>query len=1101
MVFSEGEIEKMFCRKCGAQIADNVKFCDKCGEKLVQKETSDSVKKETVEKENVHKEKDKKKTSLILCGIGGVFVLLLVGIIGIFAMNNSSYKSLKPLYENVEIPEIDIYAKNIEAGEKQAGIKWDSTLFYWLEDIKQDSDEDGYLANCYIRKMLMKNSENGNVIQYEIYCDPTTNEIYKIVSIEPTETGLELTDYYYQDGVPNFCFKRTDSVYTPTYATPNKTGERYYFANDVMARWRMIEEPNVIEEYVLTNSDSASYVQMNYFEQTADVQQRYGEKELEVLNVSYNTYQAVNTQSAVGIVSGSVKNTTEEPIKDLVVDIFRTSDNELLYRTKTDENGIFETNVYLDKEECYLLVHGDKTYQDSIVYGVNLNDSAVNMTYANIVMNKESGDEYPVELAMYEATKVHTDENSEVVQEIVNGTTAIIRKGTDVYEGESVAEVEANTDGKVLVNLPSGTYTAEVKAEGYISTFVEVVVGEEKASISGYLLPQIADGTTGIVMTWDDPTVDLDLTLFTPFQAEGGDMAYIGGKVLNDEHGNALVADNTAGCEVMYVNTVLQGSYKLYVNDYNNSVNGNYTANTLAGVDVTIYVYDSNGLVNKYYYPVGQNGVVWEVVELNGTQLTPSHRVYTQLEDKKWWTENKTITIEQLNEEAMAAYERFLNNEEVVYWNGGTYYLSELKGEMQKLERIESVEYAYIDCGLDGMREFFVRFVAEPWEGEMRASGIDMLITYKNEKLECINKWNYLGWENWISYSGIRVDIDYNGNVYNVGELYLIDEQGEAHELAWWNRSSAQTISAIAYGYEDYLLGNTSEYYDLEKMAYLYLQTGGEDYSGSYWRIGSDMYMQDQVSGEFKQYLLQNGTKCYTENEIKESIILYVIQVVGDEAKAKEILSYNGGVELKVLSTEKKNTVGEEEFTDEVITFVKNKELYKEILLAALKEQQTINDLSELQYQYYFKDFNNDACDELVLYKSENISINTIYIYSYLDGKAKKIFERMDDMPYEFVESLTKDGFCISGTTTNGCEKRKTFYKVEKNNVEIVAEFYSSEYWNNDETGTFIYDMYVDGIGFLTEKEDYEKQLKDYIDKNVDVEMTEEKWIMLSDNL
>lgn len=33
---------------------------------------------------------------------------------------------------------------------------------------------------------------------------------------------------------PNFTFSRNDSVYTPTYATPAKMGERYYFIGDVM---------------------------------------------------------------------------------------------------------------------------------------------------------------------------------------------------------------------------------------------------------------------------------------------------------------------------------------------------------------------------------------------------------------------------------------------------------------------------------------------------------------------------------------------------------------------------------------------------------------------------------------------------------------------------------------------------------------------------------------------------------------------------------------------------------------------------------------------------------------------------------------------------
>ena len=122
------------------------------------------------------------------------------------------------------------------------------------------------------------------------------------------------------------------------------------------------------------------------------------------------------------------------------------------------------------------------------------------------------------------------------------------------------------------------------------------------------------------------------LTLFTLIsrRAEYGTYRL---HIPDDGHGNLLVADNNAGCEVMYVNTAELGNYKLYVNNYTDSQSGNYNSNVLGTLNVHIYIYDINGSWQNIP-SCGSDRVVWEVVDISGKQNTPSNRVYNQIEGK-----------------------------------------------------------------------------------------------------------------------------------------------------------------------------------------------------------------------------------------------------------------------------------------------------------------------------------------------------------------------------------------------------------------------------------------------------------------------------------
>ncbi|MCH5275615.1 MAG: zinc-ribbon domain-containing protein [Lachnospiraceae bacterium] len=671
----------MFCAKCGTEVSEGSKFCAKCGAPVsgvVAVETNAGKMQDvSVPAEEAQPaasevqpaaEEGKKSGKLpIVPFAAGAAVLLLAAAVGVGSFflfrgkddpgsadrtgggntendgeTIADWRELEPLYTIEDVPIITIYEHNYVAGTKAPGIAWDSTLFYWLEDIDQTSSEDGYLARCTITKMVLRSAYSGQLIQYEIYRDPQTDEIYKIVSIEHEADSIRLVDYYYQSGVPNFTFSRNDSVYTPTYATPAKTGERYYFNSDVMARWRMIQEPNVIKEYVLT-PNGASYTQTDYFAEGADFQAVYDDIELREINAARNTYDAVAAAgNGIGLVEGRVTDTAGNPVAGVTVDILRGEDGVLLYRGITGEDGSFTIFVYLEDVECSIIVRGNDTFDSNSIQGVMLARATGGSSFGNLLMHRLDGDEYPVHINVYAAADVRTGEDGSLLRDLLPGARVSLRAGAGARTGEVLQALEADGDGRVNTTLPAGTYTAQIDVAGYASAYVTVEVAEKETTAEGYVLPMPEADRTGIVLTWEGEA-DLDLTMFTPYQSTNGDMAHIGGRITDDGYGNRLVADNASGCEVMYVNTAVLGNYKLYVNNYTESEAGNYSSAQLSDLNIHIYIYDSTGLIGEYSFPAGEIGVVWEVADLNGSQVTPSQRVYVSLEGKSWWTENKRV--------------------------------------------------------------------------------------------------------------------------------------------------------------------------------------------------------------------------------------------------------------------------------------------------------------------------------------------------------------------------------------------------------------------------------------------------------------------------
>ena len=645
----------MFCQKCGKEIADDAGFCKFCGEKVV---------KDKMQEQGSQGTKSEKKISgkIVLGIVTGVIVLIVAVAVCImfFHSQDRENKNGENLAEteqagtnlqlyNVTQDSIDVYAQNRQSNARDFSLTWDKTLFYLLEDVTPE-DTDGQIEKYDIARKELTNAQNGNQISYEIYTNPETGKMNKIVSIEDQGNTLEITDYYYQDnGQPNFIYQRTDSIYTPTYATPDKTGERFYFNNDTLVRWRWINAPLQVEEIALTeDAQSSAQTQYIFNDLDAGKQDEYNQKETQMLNAAYNTYEAMEKSSDHANVKGYVLDTIGNPVKDASVEFYAGED--AIGSVATDENGYYETGISL-YNAGYDLTISCKGYADATIYGAVADKANVTNWMENVYLTPKVKQECSVQLNIYDADTTTQNEDETVSKTGIANASVVVRSGVNNTSGKSVAKADSDSNGMVTLNLNVGVYTIEISVNGYISSYETLTVDADK-TVEIPLTEEISGNQMKVVLTWDG-NEDLDACLFTPYKAESGDMAHINAVNSADDYGNALASDSKNGqaAEVITIGDSTNGTYKYYVSDYNNCLNGNLTATDMLGLNVRVTVYDKNGIVATYTLPHDQSGVIWEVFEIKNGKVVTLQNTYKNLDGKSWWSEDKEdLDIEQCDE-------------------------------------------------------------------------------------------------------------------------------------------------------------------------------------------------------------------------------------------------------------------------------------------------------------------------------------------------------------------------------------------------------------------------------------------------------------------
>ena len=550
--------------------------------------------------------------------------------------------------------EIDIYEEKVKPAKRNYKAKWDKRIFYGLEKIK-GRKKSGKIKTYEVIRKTFVNKKNKNRIEYEIYRNPKTGKINKIVSVEYRKKDLEITDYYYTDkGKVNFIYQRKDSIYTPTYASPDKTGSRYYFDKDTLIKWRWVNKPLDVKELVLKrDKKSIAKVQYLYKKSKKKDRKHYDKREIKMLNAAYNTYEAMLKENEYGGITGNVVNTKGKALKDVKIEIYFGAD--LIGEIKTDKKGRFETGI-TPNSEGYKLKITKEGFADTEVENVTVKDTDSIVLIDKIMLVKAGEGKKKLKFNVFdaEATKYN---NKRAVKKYIDKVKIKVRKGTDNRAGEVIAESKSDNKGNINLSLENGIYTIEFVKKGFVKSYQTIAV-EKKSAMNIPLVKKMKKNQLKIVLTWEGDK-DIDSSLFTPYQGKGGDMAYIGADTKKDKHGNRLVLDGKQGntTEVIILDNVKAGNYKYYVSDYTNSRKKKFSSKDMKKLKLKVVVYDENGVVGYYTLPYDVNGVVWEVFEIKNGKLIPLQKTYSNISGKKWWTNDKELIARKAALEKKRLYE------------------------------------------------------------------------------------------------------------------------------------------------------------------------------------------------------------------------------------------------------------------------------------------------------------------------------------------------------------------------------------------------------------------------------------------------------------
>lgn len=543
------------------------------------------------------------------------------------------------------LEKIAVYEENYKPEKRKSSYKWNTNLFYTLEEISPDSYEDGKINYYSIEKKQLYNADTNNLMEYEIYRNPETNAVNKIVSIEYKDDVLEITDYYYTDqGKVNFIFKREDINYVPSYATPDKSGRRYYFSEDTMVKWRIVKEgkqTNYVagkeEEERGGNAGSVTW----YAKLNDEKKKSYDETEKRMLNAAYNTYHTVLQAKGISNIVGYVADHQGLPLASATIHLYAEEYANEAYSCQTNAEGKY--SIVIPSEERNFRIEVTKDgYVATKLFNINQNTQLIGVYQETICLVESSLDmSCNTQFVISDAFNRAYD-NSGMAR--IDYATINVRPGINNKTGEISGSALTDAEGIVYQQLKPGMYTVEVMKAGYAVTYYNISVVKDNMIITINTTPVLYEGEVRIVLTWNDTPFDLDSHLFTPYDSISGDTTYhiwYGNKY--DNNGNNLDVDDTDGYgpETMTINNLGHGLYKFYVADYTNCSTGYVDSTAMAYSKAKVDIYTADGLVSTFHVPANRPGVIWEVFEIRNKRIVPLQRYYSNLDNKTWWNNEK----------------------------------------------------------------------------------------------------------------------------------------------------------------------------------------------------------------------------------------------------------------------------------------------------------------------------------------------------------------------------------------------------------------------------------------------------------------------------
>lgn len=209
----------------------------------------------------------------------------------------------------------------------------------------------------------------------------------------------------------------------------------------------------------------------------------------------------------------------------------------------------------------------------------------------------------------------------------VEGVTLTARAGwNNQGEGEAVTTAVTDADGAYSLELPLGNYTLLAEKEGFIASWINIVVQRELTlDQNGSMTPVLSDESFRIVLTWAENPHDLDSHV-TGTMSDGRSFHVYYRQMTQREGDRVLCAldiDDTSsyGPETITLTPTGGGPFYYYVFRYSGS-------GTVASSEALVRVYQGSRLIASYPVPTGQGGGdYWNVFALSDGQIVTKNTI------------------------------------------------------------------------------------------------------------------------------------------------------------------------------------------------------------------------------------------------------------------------------------------------------------------------------------------------------------------------------------------------------------------------------------------------------------------------------------------
>jgi hypothetical protein len=211
---------------------------------------------------------------------------------------------------------------------------------------------------------------------------------------------------------------------------------------------------------------------------------------------------------------------------------------------------------------------------------------------------------------------------------IISGASLQLRE-CGATTGDIIASVTSDASGGYsFADIETGTYTAEVSFDGYITEYATIALSADAASVKNFpLSEELAPGEKRVVLSWGASPSDLDSYLSGPLSGGGTFTIYYSDR--NTAGGDAqLDLDDAGGFgpETITISTQNAGTYTYWVQDFSNR--SNPSSNALANSGATVRIYGENGLIREINIPTG-TGNKWNVFTMTDDTVTTTNTITT----------------------------------------------------------------------------------------------------------------------------------------------------------------------------------------------------------------------------------------------------------------------------------------------------------------------------------------------------------------------------------------------------------------------------------------------------------------------------------------